>query len=246
MKLRLLNGSHSTLAYLGFLSGHEFIWQASADPLLATLVERLMAEEVMPTLVAPPGVDLPAYGAQLMQRFRNPALPHRTQQIAMDGSQKLPQRLLATVRERLAGGGSIAHLALAIAGWIRYASGVDEHGKPIAVSDPLAAKFAALAAAARGNAAHIADGFLDLAEVFGADLTGQCRFPPGGEPRRRRAVPRRRPQDARGAHRAARRLRRDHDRIAADPASGSAVSRRSGDARAWRAPSTRRSRTCRS
>jgi fructuronate reductase len=164
MKLRLLNGSHSTLAYLGFLSGHEFIWQASADPLLATLVERLMAEEVMPTLVAPPGVDLPAYGAQLMRRFRNPALPHRTQQIAMDGSQKLPQRLLGTV------------LALAIAGWIRYASGVDEQGKPIAVADPLAGKFAAIATAARGNAAQIAEGFLDLAEVFGADLSGNAVF----------------------------------------------------------------------
>ena len=74
MKLRLLNGSHSTLAYLGFLSGHEFIWQASADPLLATLVERLMAEEVMPTLATPPGVDLRSYVAQLMLRFRNPAL----------------------------------------------------------------------------------------------------------------------------------------------------------------------------
>jgi len=176
MKLRLLNGSHSTLAYLGFLSGYEFIWQASADPLLATLIERLMAEEVMPTLVAPSGVDLRAYGAQLILRFRNPALPHRTRQIAMDGSQKLPQRLLATVRERLVGGGSIAHLALAIAGWIRYASGTDEHGKAIAVSDPLAAKFAAVAAAARGNAAHIADGFLDLTEVFGADLSANAVF----------------------------------------------------------------------
>jgi fructuronate reductase len=176
MKLRLLNGSHSALAYLGFLSGHEFIWQASTDPLLATLVERLMAEEVIPTLAAPPGVDLRSYVAQLMLRFRNPALPHRTQQIAMDGSQKLPQRLLSTVRERLARGGSIAHLALAVAGWIRYASGTDEHGKPIAVSDPLAAKFAAITNAARGNASHIADGFLDLAEVFGADLSAHAGF----------------------------------------------------------------------
>ena len=146
MKLRLLNGSHSTLAYLGFLAGHDFIWQASGDPQFATLIERLMMEEVMPTLAAPPGVDLRAYGAQIRERFRNPALPHRTQQIAMDGSQKLPQRLLATVRERLAGGGSIAHLALAIAGWIRYASGTDGEGKPIIVADPLAAKFAAIAA----------------------------------------------------------------------------------------------------
>ena len=176
MKLRLLNGSHSTLAYLGFLSGHEFIWQASADPLLATLIERLMMEEVLPTLAAPPGVDLKAYCAQLIARFRNPALPHRTQQIAMDGSQKLPQRLLATVRQRLASGGSIAHLALAVAGWIRYASGTDEQGKPIAVADPLASKFASIASVAHGNASLIADAFLDLTAVFGVDLSANVIF----------------------------------------------------------------------
>jgi fructuronate reductase len=176
MKLRLLNGSHSTLAYLGFLAGYDFIWQASADPQFATLVERLMVEEVMPTLKAPPGVDLRAYGVQIRERFLNPALPHRTRQIAMDGSQKLPQRLLATVRERLANGGSIAHLALAIAGWIRYASGTDGEGKPIVVADPLAAKFAAIAAKAHGNSSQIADGFLDLVEVFGADLSANPVF----------------------------------------------------------------------
>jgi len=175
MKLRLLNGSHSTLAYLGFLAGHDYIWQASADPLFATLIERLMTEEILPTLVAPDGVDLRAYCAELVARFRNPALPHRTQQIAMDGSQKLPQRLLATVRDRLARGASIAHLALAIAGWIRYASGRDEHGTAIAVADPMAAKFAAIAAASGGNAALVADGFLDLSAVFG-DLSGNAVF----------------------------------------------------------------------
>ena len=176
MKLRLLNGSHSALAYLGFLAGYDFIWQASADPSLGTFIEHLMSEEVMPTLSAPAGVDLVKYGAEIRERFRNPALPHRTRQIAMDGSQKLPQRLLATARERLAGGGSIVHLALAIAGWIRYASGTDEEGKPIAVADPMAEKFAAIAESARGNAAQIADGFLDLAEVFGDDLSGNVTF----------------------------------------------------------------------
>jgi fructuronate reductase len=135
-----------------------------------------MGEEIVPTLVAPPGVDLGGYCAQLMTRFRNPALPHRTQQIAMDGSQKLPQRLLGTVRDRKARGGSIAHLTLAVAGWIRYASGTDEAGKPIAVSDPLAPTFAAIVAAAGGDPARIAAGFLDLASVFGADLAADAPF----------------------------------------------------------------------
>jgi len=179
MKLRLLNGSHSSLAYLGFLLGHETIWQASADADLAAFVERQMEEEIAPTLVAPPGVDLARYRRDLMARFRNTALPHRTQQIAMDGSQKLPQRLLGTVRDRLAGGGSIRHLALAVAAWIRYASGRDEAGAPIAVSDPLSARFAAIAAEAGEGAdaaARLTDGFLGLAAVFGADLPAHPQF----------------------------------------------------------------------
>ncbi len=176
MKLRLLNGSHSTLAYLGFLAGHATIWQASSDPLLATLVERQMAEEIVPTLVAPPGTDLAAYCAELMVRFRNPALPHRTQQIAMDGSQKLPQRLLGTVRDRIAAGAAYRHLALAVAGWIRYASGVDEAGRPIVVSDPMAATFAGIVAQCGNDPARIADAFLDLGTVFGADLRTHSDF----------------------------------------------------------------------
>ena len=175
MKLRLLNGSHSTLAYLGFLAGHETIWQASSDPELASLVLRQMTDEIIPTLIAPPGIDLDAYCAQLMTRFRNRSLPHRTQQIAMDGSQKLPQRLLGTVRDRIARGAPFRHLALATAGWIRYASGTDETGRAIAVSDPMAATFARVVAAAVNDPVRIAAGFLDLAPVFG-DLVTHAAF----------------------------------------------------------------------
>ncbi len=135
---------------------------------------RMMADEVAPTPGAAPTSR--AYQAQLMSASPTRRSPIGPQQIAMDGSQKLPQRLLDTVREQLAGGGSIAHLALAVAGWMRYASGTDEQGQPIAVADPLAGEFAAIAAAARGNAAEIAAGFLDLAEVFGADLPANAVF----------------------------------------------------------------------
>jgi fructuronate reductase len=176
MKLRLLNGSHSTLAYLGFLMGHDFVWQAAADPLLALLVERQMAEEIAPTLVRPAGTDLQAYGAQLMQRFRNSALPHRTKQIAMDGSQKLPQRLLGTIRDNLAAGRPIACAALAVAGWMRYASGADEAGNAIMVSDPLAPELARIAAAHRGDPPALARGLLGLTAIFGGDLPADPRF----------------------------------------------------------------------
>ena len=176
MKLRLLNGSHSTLAYLGFLMGHEFVWQASRDPLLATLTQRQMAEEIVPTLQRPPGIDLAAYCDQLMDRFRNSALPHKTRQIAMDGSQKLPQRLLGTLRDRLASGAAIDHLTLAVAGWIRYASGRDEHGATIDVQDPLAEEFRRIVRDANGDPGPVADGFLDIASVFGADLVAHYAF----------------------------------------------------------------------
>ena len=176
MKLRLLNGSHSTLAYLGFLAGHATIAQAAGDPRLGRLVLRQMAEEIVPTLASPPGTDLARYCETLLARFRNPALPHRTAQVAMDGSQKLPQRLLATARDRLAGGGSIRHLSLAIAGWMRYATGVDERGARIEVSDPLAARFAEIAAAAHGDAGALARGFLGIAAIFGDDLRARPAF----------------------------------------------------------------------
>jgi fructuronate reductase len=176
MKLRLLNGSHSTLAYLGFLLGHDYVWQASRDPLIATLIERQMAEEIVPTLRPPPGIDLHAYCGELVQRFGNAALPHKTRQIAMDGSQKLPQRLLGTVRDRLAAGAPLVHLPLAIAGWIRYASGSDERGGRIDVQDPLAERFRAIVREANGDPGPVADGFLDLASVFGADLVAHYAF----------------------------------------------------------------------
>jgi fructuronate reductase len=175
MKLRLLNASHSMFAYLGFLAGHETIWQVAAQPDFAVLMRALM-DEATPTLALPAGVDLPAYKAALVERFANPALPHRTQQIAMDGSQKLPQRLLGTVRDNLAAGRPIDCAALAVAGWMRYVSGVDEAGREIKVADPLAADFARVAAARRGDPTALARGLLDLSAIFGGDLPADPRF----------------------------------------------------------------------
>ncbi|MGL4975540.1 MAG: mannitol dehydrogenase family protein, partial [Bosea sp. (in: a-proteobacteria)] len=111
MKLRLLNGAHSTLAYLGYLAGHETVAEASADPALADMLKCLWAE-IIPTVPQPPRVDLEAYTVALLARFQNPAIRHRTWQIAMDGSQKLPQRLLGTISDRLKAGKSIDTLSL--------------------------------------------------------------------------------------------------------------------------------------
>lgn len=176
MKLRLLNGSHSTLAYLGYLAGYQTVSEAMSDPALAQLVSDLMEFESAPTLHMPPGADVAAYRASLLARFRNPALKHRTWQIAMDGSQKLPQRLLGTARDRLAKGQSIPRIALGVAAWMRYVTGVDEKGAPIDVRDPLADTFKTIAAQANGNPAALAKGLFGIETIFGKDLPANPAF----------------------------------------------------------------------
>jgi fructuronate reductase len=84
----------------------------------------------------------------LLQRFANPALAHRTLQIAMDGSQKIPQRWLNTVRDRLAQGQAISHLALALAAWLMFLRGKDDQGCALPLDDPLANELRAFSIAA--------------------------------------------------------------------------------------------------
>lgn len=178
MKLRLLNASHSALAYLGYLAGHETIADTMQDPHFARLAAQVM-EEAAVTLTMPAGTDLTAYRASLLMRFANPALHHRTWQIAMDGSQKLPQRLLGAMQDRLARNLPIATHALAVAGWMRYVTGLDEQGRAIDVRDPLAGEFAALAREAGPVAERLAPALLGVEKVFG---------PLSAEPRLREAV----------------------------------------------------------
>jgi fructuronate reductase len=166
MKLRLLNASHSALAYLGYLAGYETIAATMADPNFAAFAARVM-EDAAVTLQMPAGTDLAAYRASLLTRFANPALHHRTWQIAMDGSQKLPQRLLGAIQDRLQLGLPIDTHALAVAGWMRYVTARDEHGKDIDVRDPIAAKLAAIAQEAGPAAERLAPALLAVESIFG-------------------------------------------------------------------------------
>lgn len=169
MKLRLLNGSHSTLAYLGYLSGYEYVSQAIANPHFHALIHGLMTDEVMPTLPMDVG-SLATYRDALIERFANRALKHRTWQIAMDGSQKLPQRLLGTITDRLQNGLNVNRATLGVAAWMRYVTGIDERGKEIDVQDPLADLFHQLAVYAKEQPFKLVDGFLAVKEIFGSDL----------------------------------------------------------------------------
>ena len=120
MKLRLLNGAHSATAYLGLLLGRETVAQAFGDSRIRGFVQGLWAEAI-PTLRSDVGLDPQAYTAELAQRFDNPALMHRTAQIATDGSQKLPQRVVAAAVAQLQAGRPADYLALALAAWMAAA-----------------------------------------------------------------------------------------------------------------------------
>lgn len=132
-KLRMLNGAHSALAYLGLERGHTFVHQAIADPALRRTVETLMRDEAATSFAPAPGQDLAAYADALLARFANPALNHRLAQIAMDGSQKIPQRWLQTLAAQAATGRRCPAILAALGAWLRHV-----RGDRLAVDDPLA------------------------------------------------------------------------------------------------------------
>ncbi len=136
MKLRLLNTSHLAIAGLGRLMGHVYIDEAVRDPVLRSYAGALMDRETGPTLPPVPGVDLEDYKAQLLERFGNVAIKDTVDRVNADAPINL---LVEPIRDRLAAGASIDLLALALAAWMRRATGVDETGGPISVVHPLAA-----------------------------------------------------------------------------------------------------------
>ena len=169
MKLRLLNGSHSTLAYLGALRGHRTISDAVADPALREIAERLIHEDMIPTVPQPDGVDLVAYGNQVLHRYENADLRHTCVQVAMDGSQKLPQRLVAPALAAIGLGREPHLITLGLAAWMAYvARGRSVTGAELPLDDPLAEQLGQV----RGltDAGRIADRLLALESVFGTEL----------------------------------------------------------------------------
>ena len=120
-KLRILNGAHSTLAYLGLLRGLKTTREAMADAELARFVRRLVAEDIAPSLTPPPGLDLAGYIDTVLARIANPAITHHLGQIAWDGSQKLPYRLFGAIEDAIRHGRPLERLAVPIAAWMRFA-----------------------------------------------------------------------------------------------------------------------------
>lgn len=174
MKLRMLNGTHSALAYLGYLAGHETVSSASSDPVFEGFLKHLWANEIAPSFSAPEGVDLGSYAAALLARYQNPAIRHRTWQIAMDGSQKLPQRILATLADNQRKGVRSKGLTLVIAAWMKYVSGRDLQGNSIDVRDAMGERLAEVVSGSNDGMERV-NALLELTEIFPPELAISIR-----------------------------------------------------------------------
>ena len=166
MKLRLVNASNSALAYLGLLSQLPHISDAVDVPELAAFADALMRREMAPTIAAPAGVDLETYRGQIITRFANPWLLHRTRQVAMDGTQKIPQRLLRPIAEHRAAGREPVLAALTVAAWMEYVRRAADGTYPWSLEDPLADELTRAAVAAGSSSDRLVAGLLEIRRVF--------------------------------------------------------------------------------
>lgn len=135
MKIRLLNGSHQAIAYLGYLAGHRYAHEAAQDPLFIDFLTKFMGEEAGPTVPPVPGIDLSEYQMTLLERFANPKVRDTLARLAAETSDRIPKFVLPTIHEQLERGGPIDAGALIVASWAAYARGVDEQGQEIDVVD---------------------------------------------------------------------------------------------------------------
>jgi fructuronate reductase len=173
-KLRILNGSHSTLAYLGSLRGHESVADAMRDEQLAQFVELLMTEDLGPSLGASPGLDVEHYISAVLARFRNPGIRHLLSQIAWDGSKKLPVRITTTLAEALRAGRPIHRLVMPIAAWMRFI--VRQAKSGVAIVDPDAARLTDLGKSCTGDARTDVARFAVCESVLPPALFGDDNF----------------------------------------------------------------------
>jgi fructuronate reductase len=173
-KLRLLNGPHSTLAYLGLLRGHESVADAMRDEQLAQFVELLMTEDLTPSLGAEPGLDVEHYISAVLARFRNPGIRHLLSQIAWDGSKKLPVRLVVTIAEAMRAGRPIHRLLMPIAAWMHFI--VRQAKAGVAIVDPDAARLASIGVACTGDVRADLTRFAVCESVLPPALMNEERF----------------------------------------------------------------------
>jgi fructuronate reductase len=173
MKLRCLNGAHSALAYIGVVAGFDTVAAAMADPNLSAFIHHLWTEDLVPTVPPVPGTDIGHYTAELEERFFNPTIRHLTIQIAMDGSQKLPPRLIEPALERLRAGGDARCIALVVAAWMRFLSGRNDAGDPHTVSDPMSGRLLRTEEFCGNDAGTLVGALFAISDIFVPEI-GAC------------------------------------------------------------------------
>jgi mannitol 2-dehydrogenase len=167
MKLRLLNGSHSGLAYHAALAGIELVDEAMAEPAIERFVRALMRDEVAPNLAPPHGIDLGEYQESLIHRFSNPSIGDQIARVCLDGSSKFSTFIVPSLEAQLDQGGSIRMLSLVLAGWCRYLRGRADDGLRLNLAhDPFLADAVAAAQASRDDPRR----FLQYTRALGTRL----------------------------------------------------------------------------
>ncbi|MFY9967797.1 MAG: mannitol dehydrogenase family protein [Roseiarcus sp.] len=171
IKMRVLNAAQSTLSHLGAIVGHEFSFEAAHDPVLLGLTRRMLQTETVSTLPTVEGMGVEAYIKSSLERIANSAIRHRCHQIGTDGSQKIVQRIVNPLRERLVAGQSAPLLTLAVAGWMAYVlSGAQRFGHRWDPSDPWAETVIAMGEECREDFSALARAVLGVRTIFGSDL----------------------------------------------------------------------------
>ncbi|MFJ2331526.1 mannitol dehydrogenase family protein [Pseudomonas helleri] len=172
MKIKLLNGSHLALTYLGFLKGYRFVHDTMNDPLFVAYMRAYMDKDVTPQLAPVPGIDLTAYKNTLVQRFSNQAIADQLERVCSDGSSKFPKFTVPTINRLIADGAELKRAALVVAAWALYLKGVDENGQTYAIPDPRAEFCQALVA----DDELIVQRLLGVEEIFGTAIAQSAEF----------------------------------------------------------------------
>jgi mannitol 2-dehydrogenase len=172
MKIKLLNGSHLALTYLGFLRGYRFVHETMADPLFVEYIRRYMDDDVTPQLAHVPGIDLTEYKRTLIERFSNCAIADQLERVCSDGSSKFPKFTVPTINRLIADNAELDRAALVVAAWAMYLKGVDENGTRYSIPDPRAEFCQALVEEDEG----VAERLLSREEIFGAQIPRSPAF----------------------------------------------------------------------
>ena len=172
MKIKLLNGSHLALTYLGFLRGYRFVHETMADPLFVNYIRCYMDEDVTPQLAPVPGIDLAQYKQTLIDRFSNCAIADQLERVCSDGSSKFPKFTVPTINRLIADGAALDRAALVVAAWALYLRGVDENGVQYRIPDPRADFCQSLVE----EDASLAERLLGREEIFGTQIPRSAAF----------------------------------------------------------------------